>query len=94
MMKAIFSIVALAFLFTAAPGSSADTTDDVLRLTKERLLPLLGKPGVIVIDARQPSAWNESKMKIKGAMRVDPRGEIGTIMADFPKDTVLVFYCS
>ena len=52
-------------LALAAP-SQADS------MTKEELLPLLGKPDVTVIDLRFGRDWYDSDLKIKGAVREDP----------------------
>ena len=66
-------------------------SDDALRITKEEAKALLGKPGVVFIDARTDSAWKGSDQKIKGAVRYD-RYDPDTFERDFGKDTVLIVY--
>jgi rhodanese-related sulfurtransferase len=69
-------------------------TGNVPRITKEELRPMIGNPEVIILDVRQPDDWNNSQSKIKGAVRIDPKEKLGSVMAKLPKDKTLVFYCS
>ncbi len=64
-----------------------------LRMTREELLPLLGTPGVYVIDVRAASDWDPSDLKIKGAIREDP-ANIDSWAAKYPKDATIVLYCA
>ena len=41
--------------------------EDIPRMTKEELKPLLGKPGVVVLDTRVEQQWVSSDTKIPGA---------------------------
>lgn len=66
---------------------------EVPRLTKEQLRPMLGNPDVIIIDVRIGPEWANSSKKIKGAIREEP-GAVGSWMDNYPKDKTLVFYCS
>ena len=43
--------------------------DDTHTMTKEQLLPMLGKSDVIIIDVRTKYDWDNSKVKIPGAVR-------------------------
>ncbi len=63
------------------------------RMTREDLLPLLGTPGIYVIDVRAASDWDSSDLKIKGAIREDP-ANIDSWAAKYPKDTTIVLYCA
>jgi rhodanese-related sulfurtransferase len=69
-------------------------TGNVPRITKEELRPMIGNPEVIILDVRQPDDWNNSQSKIKGAVRIDPKEKLGSVMNKLPKDKTLVFYCS
>ena len=66
---------------------------DVPKITKEDLKAILGTPDVIIVDVRTNAGWNESKLKIKGAVREDPT-QATLWTAKYPKDKTLVFYCA
>ncbi len=63
------------------------------RMTKEELKDLMGKPEVIIIDVRAQSDWEESKEKIQGAVREDPK-KVKDWANKYAKDKTLVFYCA
>ncbi len=71
----------------------AARADEVPRITKEELRNLLGNPDVIVLDVRTGASWKEDKLKIKGAVREDPK-EVSSWAPKYPKDKILVFYCA
>ena len=62
------------------------------KITKEELLPLLGKQDLTILDLRLPREWDASNIKIKGAVREDPY-KPGQWLEKYPKDTMLVMYC-
>ena len=61
------------------------------KITKEEVLGMLGNPDVIIIDVRSGGDWNGSELKIKGAVREDPRN-VSLWIDKYPKDKTLVFY--
>ena len=63
------------------------------KITKEELLPLLGKPDVTIIDLRFGREWYGSDIKIKCAVREDPL-KPGQWMDKYPKEKMLVLYCA
>jgi hypothetical protein len=63
------------------------------RISKDELRGALGNPEVIVVDDRSGSDWTSSEYKIQGAIRVAP-GEEEAWAARYPKDKMIVFYCS
>jgi rhodanese-related sulfurtransferase len=67
--------------------------DDAHTMTKEQLLPMLGKSDVIIIDVRSKYDWDDSKVKIKGAVRQDGM-KFGSWMKKYPKDKTIVLYCA
>jgi hypothetical protein len=62
------------------------------RMTKEELKPLMGNPGVIIVDVREPDDWNKGREKIAGAVREDPEKDVKTWAEKYPRDKTLVFY--
>ena len=78
------SLLAGDFVLAAPPQAD--------KMTKEELLPLLGKPDVTIIDLRFGRDWYDSDIKIKGATREDPM-KPGQWIDKYPKEKMLVFYC-
>ena len=66
---------------------------DVPRMTQEELKGLIDKPEVVIIDVRANVDWLASNLKIKGALREDPR-KVSSWIDKYPKDKTFVFYCS
>jgi len=66
---------------------------DVSRMTKEELKPKLGTADVHIIDVRVGKDWKASEMKIKGAVRGDPK-DIESWSKKLPKDKTIVLYCA
>ena len=85
--------LALAAAVAGFTGSGAYGQQDVPKMTKEDLQPLLGNPDVIVIDVRSKSDWEGDTLMIKGAVREDP-AKADSWIEKYPKDKTLVFYCS
>jgi rhodanese-related sulfurtransferase len=83
----VLILVLAAFAYGNARASDANM------MTKEQLLPMLGKPDVIVIDVRTNYDWDKSKVKIKGAVREEGM-KFGSWMKKYPMDKTLVLYCA
>jgi rhodanese-related sulfurtransferase len=90
MMKYVASTILLALVALAYVPARADDTQT---MTKEQLRPLLGKSDVIIIDVRSKYDWDESKVKIKGAVRENGL-QFGSWMKKYPKDKTIVLYCA
>ncbi len=69
------------------------SAEDVPRITKEELKGMLGDANLVIVDVRANVDWVGSNLKIKGAVREDPR-KVNSWMGKYPKDKTLVFYCS
>ena len=90
MVKYVVSAVLLVLIALAWGVARADDTH---MMTKEQLLSLLGKPDVIIIDVRTNYDWDNSKVKIKGAVREEGM-KFGSWMKKYPKDKTIVLYCA
>jgi rhodanese-related sulfurtransferase len=90
MMKHVVSMVLLVFIVFAYGVVRADDTH---AMTKEQLLPLLGKPDVIIIDVSSNEGWDGRDKKIPGALREEPM-KFESWMNKYPKDKTIVLYCS
>jgi hypothetical protein len=90
MAKYLVSTVALLLIVLVCGTSSADKA---YMMTKEQLVPLLGKSDVIIIDVRTNYYWDKSDIKIKGAVREESM-KFGSWMKKYPKDKTIVLYCA
>ena len=78
----VVGISALAALAQEAP-----------RITKEELKEMLGNPDVIIIDLRLGRDWENSELRIDGALREDP-GKLNSWISKYPREKTLVLYCA
>ena len=94
MKKAVMLLTTVALIagmtFLSSVGSSAA---EVKRLTKEELKSKISSPGVIILDVRASKDWDASVLKIKGAVREDPKKSSSWIDS-YPKDKTVVLYCA
>ena len=51
-----------------------------------------GEP-IIFVDTRNPQAWEESDVKLPGAIRV-PAGDVKSHLREIPRGRTLVTYCT
>ena len=72
---------------------SAMAAGDVSKMTKEELKEMLGKPDVVIIDARVGKDWKASEFKIKGAVKEDGK-DFNSWADKYSKDKTLVIYCA
>ena len=90
MLKNLVSVLTLVLIVLASALASAD---DSRAMTKEQLKGMLGKPELVVIDVRTNYDWDNSKVKIKGAVREEGM-KFGSWMNKYPKDKTIVLYCA
>ena len=90
MLKYFVSTILLVLLVLAYGPIRAN---DTYMITKEKLLPLLGKSDVIIIDVRTNYEWDNSKVKIPGAVREEGM-KFASWMNKYPKDKTIILYCS
>jgi hypothetical protein len=90
MIKYVLSTVLMVLI--ALMGGVA-RADDAHVMTKEQLLPLLGKSDVIIIDVSSNEGWDGRDRKIPGALREEPM-KFDSWMKKYPKDKTIVLYCS
>ena len=65
--------------------------EDAFRISKEKLEKLIDNPDVIILDVRYAKHWQNSKYKIKGAVRRRPT-LFDSWANEFPRNKVLVLY--
>ena len=88
--KLVILILGLAIVSMLTPFAAAD---EVPRMTKEELKPLLDNPDVVILDVRRSKDWKGSERKITGAIRENPK-DFKSWAHKYPKDKTLVLYCA
>ena len=91
--NAFHAIILIMVMISASLSTSVQADEDAPRISKEEVKALLGDPGIIILDARTRSSWNNSDKKIKGAVRVDP-DNIDSWAGSIPKSKKIIVYCS
>jgi len=92
-MKKRLLLAALSILFMVAGCTIFEKSGDAPRMTKDELKAKLGNPDLLVIDVRYGKDWTDSKLKIRGAIREDPK-VFDSWANKYPKNKTLVFYCA
>ena len=87
----------------AAPVAPADqppqaaehkTEGEIARITVDELKEKLAKNApVFIIDSRSQGSYDNSEIKIKGAVRI-PADEIEARLKEIPRDREIVVYCT
>ena len=90
--KQVFPVVAfLAALIAWQAIGVAAGTEEIPRMTKEELKPLLGNPDVVVLDVRFEG--RDAPTKIAGAVVENPE-KVADWSFKYPKENRIVLYCS
>jgi len=89
-LKTISLALCMAFVSALAISSQAE---EVPRMTKERLKEMLDNPNMGIIDVRTGMDWKASGLKIKGALRLEPK-MVKEWAVDLDKGKTYVLYCA
>ena len=92
-MKNWWLLTALGMLLVFIACTTIQSAQNVPRITNDELKAKLGSPGMVLIDVRTESDWENSAEKIAGAIRMDPE-TVDTWAATLPKDKEIVLYCA
>ncbi len=92
-MKKRLFLAALSIFFMVAGCTMFEKSGDAPRMTKDELKAIMGNPDLLIIDVRYGKDWTDSDLKIKGAIREDPKA-FDSWASKYPKDKILVFYCA
>ncbi len=82
-------LVGIISLSMMIPVSTA-WSQEVPRISKERVMEMMDQPGVVVIDVRTEGQWKTAEAKVKGADRQNP---MDFAASRYPKNQTLVLYC-
>jgi hypothetical protein len=83
----LIGIISLSMMIPVATAGS----QEVPRISKERVMEIMDQPGVVVIDVRTEGQWKTAEAKVKGADRQNP---MDFAARRYPKNQTLVLYCA
>ena len=86
-------VTLLIYLFLLPAHVRAQARQDSFSITKDDLQAILGSPNMTLIDLRFGRDWDDSDIKIRGAVREDPL-KPGQWIDKYPKDKMLILYCA
>ena len=89
----IILVVALLLPAAFAENPAANDGLAIPRMSVNELKNQLGNPDLTIIDVRRQKNWWSSTEKILTAAREDP-AKVSQWYTTYPRDRVLVFYCS
>jgi len=89
----IILVVALLLPAAFAENPAANDGLAIPRMSVNELKNQLGNPDLTIIDVRRQKNWWSSTNKILTASREDP-AKVSQWYTTYPRDRVLVFYCS
>jgi len=92
-MQWMILVVLLGLIVAGLGVYSAKAAVEASRMSKEELKGMLGSKELVVIDVRAGKDWDASEIKIKGAVREDPKN-LDSWAAKYPKEMTLVVYCA
>ena len=82
----------MAFLIAVTTALEAKD-EGVPRIELDALKAMLGSSDLLIVDVRRGEDWEESDIKIKGAVRENPR-QVESWFSKYPKNKTIVFYCA
>jgi rhodanese-related sulfurtransferase len=86
-------LITLSIFFMVIGCTMFEKSEEAPRMTKEQLKARLSEPDLLIIDVRYGKDWTDSDLKIKGAIREDPKA-FDSWAGKYLKDKTLVFYCA
>jgi len=92
MLKRWFVRIVLLTAISALWAGMA-TAADAPRIGKDEVKARLGAADTSIIDVRAATDWLLTKLKIKGAVRENPK-EVDSWASRYPKDRTLILYCA
>jgi rhodanese-related sulfurtransferase len=92
MKRNMIAVSVIALLVASCVFVDYVPLSDMPLITKEQLARLIDNPKVTILDVRVDQDWTDSRQKIKGAVREEPRQFLAWA-PKYPKDRQLVLYC-
>ncbi len=89
----LFAAMILGLVMLGSISPAVVTAKEVTRISIDELKGALDSKDYVILDVRAGKDWSSSELKIKGALREDPK-LFDSWAAKYPKDKKIVFYCA
>jgi len=90
---AVTAMLILGLLSLGWTAVAESAPKDIARISKEELKQELGAKDLVLLDVRAGKDWSSSELKIKGAVREDPKN-FDQWATRYPKEQKIVLYCA
>ncbi len=80
-------------MLSHASTASEASTQEIDRISPEKVKTMLGREDVMIVDVRTAKDWGKGNSRIKGAVREHPK-RVNEWLANHPKDKTIGFYCA
>ncbi len=92
MGKRLFVVASIIFFMVGILTAFAKSAE-APRMPTDELKAMQGSPDLVIIDVRYGKDWTDSDVKIKGAVREDPK-VFESWANKYPTDKTIVLYCA
>ena len=92
MGRRLFVVASIIFFMVGILTAFAKSAE-APRMPTDELKAMLGSPDLVIVDVRYGKDWTDSDVKIKGAVREDPK-VFESWTNKYPKDKTIVLYCA
>ena len=89
----LVAVMVLSLMMVGWGWTLALADKEVPRISIDELKGMLDSKDFILLDVRAGKDWTSSELKIKGAVREDPKA-FDSWAGKYPKDKKLVLYCA
>jgi hypothetical protein len=93
-MKMTLVVAMILSLAMVGSGFNAlSAAKEIPRVSIDELKGMLDAKDYVLVDVRAGKDWSSSELKIKGAVREDPK-EFDSWAAKYPKEKRIILYCA
>jgi hypothetical protein len=89
----LLAIMVFGFLMLGWDAPAARAAADPPKMSIDELKGMLDSKDLVVLDVRAGKDWSSSELKIKGAVREDPKA-LDSWAGKYPKDKKIILYCA
>lgn len=89
----LLAAMILSLFLMSSSFSAVLAAPEVAKMSIDELKGTLDAKDYVLVDVRAGKDWSSSELKIKGAVREDPK-MFDSWAAKYPKDKKIVLYCA
>jgi hypothetical protein len=93
MKTTLLAVMILSLVMVGSGFNAVAAAKEIPRVSIDELKGMLDAKDYVLVDVRAGKDWSSSELKIKGAVREDPK-EFDSWAAKYPKDKKIILYCA